>query len=57
MHRKHRELQLSAKVLKKLGTNAVVLLVRGTPVKKALQELGRWNPDLVVVGKHGRGRL
>jgi nucleotide-binding universal stress UspA family protein len=57
VRRKHRSLRIAAKVQAKLGTKAVALLVRGSPVAKAIKELARRSPDLVIVGKHRRGRL
>ena len=57
LRRKRRMLQLAAVGLKRLGTETVARLVRGSPLKRALHELSRRNPDLVVVGKHGHGRL
>jgi nucleotide-binding universal stress UspA family protein len=54
---KRRDLRLAARVLGKLGTRAIARVVRGSPVGRALRELERRNPDLVVVGRRGRGRL
>jgi nucleotide-binding universal stress UspA family protein len=57
MKKKRRALQIAAMSLKKTGARARAMLVFGSPTKKALDELLRRKPGLIIVGKHVHGRL
>jgi nucleotide-binding universal stress UspA family protein len=60
MQRYHQALHGIETELKTAGIDATSLLVRsdsvrGNPVRKIIQEMGRIKPGLVVVGSHGHG--
>ena len=58
----HRDLEILELELKKLGVDALALMVRGdssrgSPVRKIVEEVDRLAPDVVVIGSHGRRKL
>ena len=57
-HREHRQLQAMAEVLRARGVAAKALLVQGETVKTIVQQAGKLNADMIVVGaaRHGRWR-
>jgi nucleotide-binding universal stress UspA family protein len=62
LQRKHRTLRILQLELRKEGIDTTALLVRGksrrsSPAPKILQEIRRFNPDLVVMGSHSQGLL
>jgi len=62
LRRDHRKLEILQLELKKLGVDAMALMVRsdskrGDPVGKIVQEINRMKPDLIVLGSHARSRL
>jgi nucleotide-binding universal stress UspA family protein len=62
LRRRRRALEIMELQLKKLGIEAMALMVRGdsprgNPVGKILEEIDRLSPDLILLGSHGGGRL
>jgi nucleotide-binding universal stress UspA family protein len=57
LRKEHRQLQEIEQRLKGQGVDARALLVQGPTVEKILEETGRLEAGLVVVGSHGHGAL
>lgn len=53
----HRELQAMAEGLRQRGLEAKALLIQGPTVEKLVEEIGRLQADVVVMGSHGRRAL
>jgi nucleotide-binding universal stress UspA family protein len=53
----HRELQGMAESLRERGLRARALLIQGPTVEKIVEEIGRLEADVAVLGSHGHGAL
>lgn len=54
-HREHRELEDHAETLREGGLAVTALLIQGPTVEVILQEAGKLEADMIVVGTHGHG--
>jgi len=54
-HQEHRQLQAMADALRGRGVAATALQVQGETVKAIVQQAGKLNVDLIVVGAHAHG--
>lgn len=51
-HREHRQLQDMAEALRGLGIDTTALLIQGETAKTIVQQAGKLNVDMIVVGSH-----
>ncbi len=56
-HQEHRQLQAMADALRGRGIDATALLVQGETVKTIVQQAGKLDVDMIVVGSHKAGFL
>jgi len=54
-HQERRQLQAMADALRERGVAATALQIQGETVKTIVQQAGKLNADLIVVGAHGHG--
>jgi nucleotide-binding universal stress UspA family protein len=62
LRRRHRDLEILQLELKKIGVDALCLMVRGesprgNPARKIVEELNRLEPDLILMGAPASGRF
>jgi len=57
LRHEHEQLQRYEAELRSQGREVTAMLVSGRPDDKTLEEAGRLDPDLIVVGSHGHGAL
>lgn len=56
-HRQHRQLQDMAESLRLADVAATALLVQGETVKAIIEQAGKVDADMIVVGAHAHGAL
>lgn len=56
-HREHRQLQDMAEALRASGIAATALLVQGGTVEAIVEQAGKLDADMIVVGAHAHGAL
>jgi len=56
-HREHRQVQAMAEALQVQGLDATALLVQGETAKAIIQQAGKLNVDMIVIGAHKAGLL
>ena len=57
LHGEHRQVQEIADRLRAAGLEATALLVQGATVETILKEATKLEPDMIVMGSHGRGAM
>jgi nucleotide-binding universal stress UspA family protein len=53
----HKHLEEAKQQLEKAGVNVCALQIQGPTVAKILDEAGRQNADMILIGSHGHGAL
>ena len=57
LRQEHRLVQAAAAALREDGLEAVGLMIEGPPVQTILDEAGRLEADLIIIGSHGYGAV
>ena len=56
-HREHTDLQAIADSLRAEGLETTALLVQGATIETILKEISKLDPDIVILGSHGKGAM
>lgn len=57
LRQEHRLVQAAAAAMREDGLEAVGLMIEGPPVRTILDEAGRLEVDLIIIGSHGYGAV